>query len=137
MSMMSCSAQWHLRKAIKKDRTLLEQQAPQITKIQVPKTTFSFNCDSIKRNGVTLIYPRKYEIKGETRIDTVQVRLTQLDSSRIMAQVDCPDPEIIKYPPQLIEVKPGFWKKAEWFGAGVIGILLLSGLVIVFRKLIF
>jgi hypothetical protein len=135
IGLVSCSANWHLKRAVKKDPSLLEPQTPQVTQIKSEVVSLGFNCDSVKRNGVTLIIPRKRE-DGKTDTVKVEFKPNPVDSSAIMALVKCPDPKVIKYPPQIVKLKPTFWEKAEYFGAGMLGLIFIVILIFIFRKFI-
>ena len=131
-----CSSQWHLRQALKKDPTLATKEEPTITKLDSPPVDFSFNCDSIRKNGVTFIVPRETRtLKGETRVDSIPVTLTAGDSLTIMASVECPPAEEVECDdPQIIELKPSIW---DWIKIGfttTFGLIFILLLVFIFRK---
>ncbi len=140
MGLLSCcSANWHLKKAIKKNPDLL--QSGEIITIETPPVGFDFNCDSIaKKNGVTLVIPREYKDQnGKVKRDSVRIKivpqkLTGEDSLRIgqmfTAEVDCPDAQTI-----LIPVTTKWYQSPlNWVSIGIIAIALINLIGIFKRK---
>jgi hypothetical protein len=130
-SLGSCSANWHLKRALIKDPSLAIKKQPIIKVLEAQPVTALFDCDSAKLNGVTLVLPREYKtIAGRLRVDTVLL-FVKGDTIRI----HCPDAiETICPDPQVLKVKATFWQKAEYFGAGIICLIFVSLLIRIFKR---
>lgn len=131
LSLASCSANWHLKRALKKEPSLAIKKESIIKILEAKPVTALIDCDSIKLNGVSLVLPREYRtIKGRLRIDTVYVSIKG-DSIKI----DCPDQEETICPdPQVIKVKPTFFEMLEYFGAGIIAFIFVALLIRIFKR---
>lgn len=130
----SCSAEYHKRRMFKKDPDIFEVESKREKQaIPTPSVTQVFDCDSLKRNGITLITPRAYIVNGDAIKDTVKTNARMNDKGEVELKVECPDAQIIietvpePYP---VYVKPSLLEKMK-FGACSLGIVLL--LYVVFR----
>ena len=136
----SCSASWHIRKAIKKDPSLFDTtRTIVIRKAEIPASEFSFNIDSLMKTRFSVIeIPREYEmpVTGDLRKDTIYVRLrlSSQDSLQIQAEVDCPDPEVITETKiTTITLEPTFWQKARHALVLLLVMVAIYGLIRLFR----
>lgn len=140
--LISCGAQWHFQRAIKKDPYIFRTDTVTKTeKIPVPAVKAAFNCNDIfERKNVLILSSREYiDGKGKIIHDTVKIELTSIDSANIQAMIKCPDHEIvtIEVPtPYPVTVELSIWKKLKYIGAtlliATIGVLIL--MLVVFRK---
>ena len=109
LSLCSCSANWHIRKAKKKDPSLFDTvETVDTVVLEVPKVDTLF-----KQVRDTLIeYIQKDSIGQEVKIKYLYNTVT--DS--VFIEVDCPDPEIItKTVTNTVEIKPTIWQQIKWF----------------------
>lgn len=112
----SCSARWHVKKAMKLDPSIFVTKIDTIRDtvyIEVASidTVFKYNMDTVEfwRDSVYIKYHYSYE------------------DSLVYIEVDCPDNETITITNTITEtitLKPTFLEKVQWFGYAVIAILL-------------
>ena len=126
ISLCSCSASWHIKRAMVKDPSMFKDTV-RVEKIdtiliETPKVDTLF-----KQQRDTLI---EY-IQGDVKIKYLWN--TKTDS--VYIEADCPDQEIIErvvtktVPP--IVLKPTFWQQARW----AVIILFLIGVIFLLRKI--
>lgn len=94
-----CSAQWHLRTALRKDPSISDSDTvTRLVPMNIPSITTSFDCSKLMKPAkielyslVTITNP----VTKRTYIDTVFVNLHTSDSTgQVTATVDCPDVEV-------------------------------------------
>lgn len=133
ISMCSCSASWHLRRAKAKEPSLFQDTTRSISsvnlgasEIEAPELNNCFN------KKIEWVIPREYEVKGEKVKDSIKLkyipsRLSSEDSIQIHAalEVEC-DPVVVteQLPPIILE--PTLWQKLQWmiYAVGVFCIIL-------------
>jgi hypothetical protein len=128
--LFSCSAQWHLNKALQKDPDII--QADTVVKVDTVYRTIRKVDTVIQINRIPeidtleLVKYINRNIPGKTVYDTVKIYLNRQDDS-LNVGVDCPDcPQITKQ--LLIEkgyiLKPSwiqqFWNDAGWWIFGLV-----------------
>jgi hypothetical protein len=125
----SCSAHYHMRKMFEKDPDILKVEArTETSTIPTPIITQRLDFESLVRNGVTLITPRAYIIKGEPVIDTVKTVASINDDGEVELAIDCPDVKIVESfipEPYPVYVEPSFIRKVLYVFGGIIIIVCL------------
>jgi hypothetical protein len=94
----SCSASWHVNRAMKKDPSIFDTKSKtELMPMTIPPAQFAFDCAEINDNPITLYSPILYlnPVTGKTKRDSVKVELSGKDG-KVTAVVDCPDVEVAK-----------------------------------------
>lgn len=137
--MTSCSAQWHLRKAISKDPSLADTTRTITSKqIEIPRANFDINCLDISRQPIELYQPIIDTVDNIIYRDSIRVVFRRVyndvDSAMIRAEVDCPDARIvtgtIKVP---VYLKPTFWDIIKMGGLPLL-IIVFAVLILIFYR---
>lgn len=121
--LISCTAQWHFRRAIKKDPSLFTAK---------PDTTIATYQKPMPGVSIPLPSPTTHVYKFDTVIvlnekDTLIYRLHYTDSI-FTAEIDCPDCAdsvmVIREPyPEPVYLKPT-WKEKLMAGAGILVVII-------------
>ena len=122
----SCSAQWHLRKAISKDSSI-------------------FTADTVNTVDTVFLTVPKVDTVFKYRFDTVEfwkdsVRVKyfyQVEDSLVYLDVECPDNKVITKTNTVVNtvyLKPTLMQKAELFGGGILCFLFVIALVYFFKR---
>lgn len=93
-----CSAQWHVKKAYKKDSALFDTlRVTAITKVPLSTGNFEFDCWTLTRAGSIELYsPIFYTEAGKVKKDSAKIVLNAVVDStgratgEVKATVDCP-----------------------------------------------
>lgn len=133
-SLLSCSAEWHLKKAYQKDLRLSILDTTTTThRTATPPVSGVVSVVEIQQRPVTMYFPREYTTTGTTIRDTVKLTITALDSARIQADVQCP-PVVIREKiirvPEYVEVQKK--NRLDWF----IRFIVIASIVIMLILLI-
>ena len=122
----SCSAQWHLRKAKKKDSGLFkEHTVERIDTFMIETAKVDTVFKQLRDTVIRYVQKdnRGQEIKVKYIYKTIQ------DS--VFIEVDCPDErEVIKTitKTETVEIEPSFWQKFK-YSLAVITILIIIGVI--------
>lgn len=122
----SCSAQWHLRKAISKDSSIFKADTVNTVDtvfLSVPKvdTVFKYRFDTV-----------------EFWKDSVRVKyFYQVEDSLVYLDVECPDNKVITKTDTVVNtvyLEPTLMQKAELFGGGILCFLFVIAVVFFLRR---
>lgn len=105
----SCSANWHLNRALKKDPSLADRK-PVIKAIKSRNVSLDLDPLSMPQTRLKYVLPR---LDSLGRTDTVKVYINrnEIDTTKLEVEVDCPDPVAVDCPPIL--VKPTMFQKIK------------------------
>ena len=131
MMLLSCSGQWHLNRAIRKDPTLFEDT------VRTADTLFREIVVPVYTDRTVFVNDTAYITQYDTITkDSLRVEIINLPGDSIKVEVDCPDcPEITKTETVTVVERLTFWDKV-WFGLPVFAIGVVVGIFIwIFLKL--
>lgn len=137
--MCSCSAQWHLRRAISKDPSLSDTTRTISSKqIEIPRANFDINCLDISRQPIELYQPIIDTVDNIIYRDSIRVVfrrvLNNVDSALIRAEVDCPDARIVTVTQKVpVYLKPTFWDILKMGGLPLL-IIVCAVLILIFYR---
>jgi hypothetical protein len=123
----SCSAQWHLKKAIKKDPTLLQADTIAIVDTVVTPPVTLTDTVTLRTQDTLVIQKDKLKVKVVRSFDTIMVDAI-CESDTIVRVVEVPVPSLV------MKDSDRWYNKVYKFSFYLL-LLLLSALV-VYRKLL-
>lgn len=123
----SCSAQWHLKKAIKKDPTLLQTDTIAIVDTVVTPPVTLTDTVTLRTQDTLVIQKDKLKVKVVRSFDTIMVDAI-CESDTIVRVVEVPVPSLV------MKDSDRWYNKVYKFSFYLL-LLLLSALV-VYRKLL-
>jgi hypothetical protein len=123
----SCSAQWHLKKAIKKDPTLLQADTIAIVDTVVTPPVTLTDTVTLRTQDTLVIQKDKLKVKIVRSFDTIMVDAI-CESDTIVRVVEVPVPSLV------MKDSDRWYNKVYKFSFYLL-LLLLSALV-VYRKLL-
>jgi hypothetical protein len=123
----SCSAQWHLKKAIKKDPTLLQTDTIAIVDTVVTPPVTLTDTVTLRTQDTLVIQKDKLKVKIVRSFDTIMVDAV-CESDTIVRVVEVPVPSLV------MKDSDRWYNKVYKFSFYLL-LLLLSALV-VYRKLL-
>jgi len=123
----SCSAQWHLKKAIKKDPTLLQTDTIAIVDTVVTPPVTLTDTVTLRTQDTLVIQKDKLKVKIVRSFDTIMVDAI-CESDTIVRVVEVPVPSLV------MKDSDRWYNKVYKFSFYLL-LLLLSALV-VYRKLL-
>lgn len=106
LSLTSCSAQWHLKKAVQKDPTILEKDTLVVTDTVVTQPVAITDTVTLKQHDTITLVKEKLRVQLVKVNDTITINAT-CDSDTIISIVEVPYEKIV-----YVE-KETFWDKIK------------------------
>lgn len=122
-SLMSCSAQWHLKRAVHKDPTILEKDTLVVTNTVVTPPVAITDTVTLKQHDTITIVKDRLKVQLVKVNDTITIN-AECASDTIISVIEVPYEKIV-----YVEKKT-LWEKIQ-------GLVLLFAFVAVALKLIF
>jgi hypothetical protein len=88
-SLMSCSAQWHLKRAVKKDPTILEKDTLVVTDTVVVPPVVTTDTVITKQQDTIVVEKERLKVKVIRNVDTLIID-AKCDSDTIVKQIEVP-----------------------------------------------
>jgi len=88
-SLMSCSAQWHLKRAVKKDPTILEKDTLVVTDTVVVPPVVTADTVITKQQDTIVVEKERLKVKVIRNVDTLIID-AKCDSDTIVKQIEVP-----------------------------------------------
>ena len=88
-SLMSCSAQWHLKRAMKKDPMILEKDTLVVTDTVVVPPVVTTDTVITKRQDTIVVEKERLKVKVIRNVDTLIID-AKCDSDTIVKQIEVP-----------------------------------------------
>ena len=122
-SLMSCSAQWHLKRAVHKDPTILEKDTMVVTNTVVTPPVAITDTVTLKQHDTIVIQKDRLKVQLVKVNDTITIN-AECASDTIVTTIEVPYEKIV-----YVEQKT-LWQKIQ-------GLVLLFAVVAVVLKLTF
>ena len=106
LSLTSCSAQWHLKKAVQKDPTILEKDTLVVTDTVVTQPVAITDTVTLRQHDTITLVKEKLRVQLVKVNDTITINAT-CDSDTIISIVEVPYEKIV-----YVE-KETFWDKIK------------------------
>ena len=106
LSLTSCSAQWHLKKAVQKDPTILEKDTLVVTDTVVTQPVAITDTVTLRQHDTITLVKEKLRVQLVRVNDTITINAT-CDSDTIISIVEVPYEKIV-----YVE-KETFWDKIK------------------------
>ena len=106
LSLTSCSAQWHLKKAVQKDPTILEKDTLVVTDTVVTQPVAITDTVTLRQHDTIALVKEKLRVQLVKVNDTITINAT-CDSDTIISIVEVPYEKIV-----YVE-KETFWDKIK------------------------
>ena len=106
LSLTSCSAQWHLKKAVQKDPTILEKDTLVVTDTVVTQPVAITDTVTLRQQDTITLVKEKLRVQLVKVNDTITINAT-CDSDTIISIVEVPYEKIV-----YVE-KETFWDKIK------------------------
>jgi len=123
LSLMSCSAQWHLKKAVQKDPLVLEKDTMVVTNTVVSPPVVITDTVTLKQHDTITLVKDRLRVQLVKVNDTITIDAI-CDSDTIISVIEVPYEKIV-----YVE-KESFKDKLFTFGLAVLGGLIAFGLTI-------
>ena len=123
LSLMSCSAQWHLKKAVQKDPLVLEKDTMVVTNTVVSPPVVITDTVTLKQHDTITLVKDRLRVQLVKVNDTITIDAI-CDSDTIISVIEVPYEKIV-----YVE-KESFKDKLLTFGLAVLGGLIAFGLTI-------
>jgi len=88
-SLMSCSAQWHLKRAVKKDPTILEKDTLVVMDTVVVPPVVTTDTVITKQQDTIVVEKERLKVKVIRNVDTLIID-AKCDSDTIVKQIEVP-----------------------------------------------
>ena len=124
MSLTSCSAQWHLKKAVHKDPTILEKDTLVVTNTVVSPPVAITDTVTLKQHDTIVITKNRLKVKV-VRVNDTLIIDAKCDSDTIVRTIEVPYEKIV-----YVEKKT-FWDK---FKDIILLVSILAGCLMVVGK---
>jgi hypothetical protein len=123
----SCSAQWHLKRAIKKDPTIVRQDtAVVVDTVVTPPVTLTDTITLAQRDTITLVKDR-LKVKIIRSSDTIRVDAV-CESDTIISVVEVPYDKIIYVEQKTLLQK--IQELAFYIGLGLLALIIIKRLTV-------
>ena len=123
----SCSAQWHLKRAIKKDPTIVRQDtAVVVDTVVTPPVTLTDTITLAQRDTITLVKDR-LKVKIVRSSDTIRVDAV-CESDTIVSIVEVPYDKIIYVEQKTLLQK--IQELAFYIGLGLLALIIIKRLTV-------
>ena len=122
-SLMSCSAQWHLKKAVQKDPMILEKDTLVVTNTVVTPPVAITDTVTLKQHDTIVIQKDRLKVQLVKVNDTITIN-AECASDTIVTTIEVPYEKIVYVKEKTL------WQKIQ-------GLVLLFGLVALGLKLTF
>ena len=123
----SCSAQWHLKRAIKKDPTIVKQDtAVVVDTVVTPPVTLTDTITLAQRDTITLVKDR-LKVKIVRSSDTIRVDAV-CESDTIVSIVEVPYDKIIYVEQKTLLQK--IQELAFYIGLGLLALIIIKRLTV-------
>jgi len=123
----SCSAQWHLKRAIKKDPTIVKQDtAVVVDTVVTPPVTLTDTITLAQRDTITLVKDR-LKVKIIRSSDTIRVDAV-CESDTIVSIVEVPYDKIIYVEQKTLLQK--IQELAFYIGLGLLALIIIKRLTV-------
>jgi len=123
----SCSAQWHLKRAIKKDPTIVKQDtAVVVDTVVTPPVTLTDTITLAQRDTITLVKDR-LKVKIIRTLDTIRVDAV-CESDTIVSIVEVPYDKIIYVEQKTLLQK--IQELAFYIGLGLLALIIIKRLTV-------
>jgi hypothetical protein len=93
-SLMSCSAQWHLKRAVKKDPTILEKDTLVVTDTVVVPPVVTTDTVITKQQDTIVVEKERLKVKVIRNVDTLIID-AKCDSDTIVKQIEVPFEKVV------------------------------------------
>ena len=125
-SLMSCSAQWHLKKAVQKDPLILEKDTLVVTDTVVSLPVAITDTVTLKQHDTIVIQKDRLKVQLVKVNDTITINAA-CDSDTIISVVEIPYEKII-----YVEQKT-IWQKIQglvfYFGLALLALYIVRRLI--------
>ena len=91
---MSCSAQWHLKQAVKKDPMILEKDTLVVTDTVVVPPVVTTDTEITKRQDTIVVEKERLKVKVIRNVDTLIID-AKCDSDTIVKQIEVPFEKVV------------------------------------------
>jgi len=123
----SCSAQWHLKRAVKKDPTIVKQDtAVVVDTVVTPPVTLTDTITLAQRDTITLVKDR-LKVKIVRSSDTIRVDAV-CESDTIVSIVEVPYDKIIYVEQKTLLQK--IQELAFYIGLGLLALIIIKRLTV-------
>ena len=123
----SCSAQWHLKRAVKKDPTIVKQDtAVVVDTVVTPPVTLTDTITLAQRDTITLVKDR-LKVKIVRSSDTIRVDAV-CESDTIISIVEVPYDKIIYVEQKTLLQK--IQELAFYIGLGLLALIIIKRLTV-------
>ena len=93
-SLMSCSAQWHLKRAVKKDPMILEKDTLVVTDTVVVPPVVTTDTVITKQQDTIVVEKERLKVKVIRNVDTLIID-AKCDSDTIVKQIEVPFEKVV------------------------------------------
>lgn len=93
-SLMSCSAQWHLKRAVKKDPMILEKDTLVVTDTVVVPPVVTTDTVITKQQDTIVVEKEKLKVRVIRNVDTLIID-AKCDSDTIVKQIEVPFEKVV------------------------------------------
>ena len=125
-SLMSCSAQWHLKKAVRKDPTIMEKDTLVVVDTVVSPPVAITDTVTMKQHDTITLVKDKLRVQLVKVNDTITINAA-CDSDTIISVVEIPYEKIV-----YVEQKT-FWQKVQsillYIALGLVGLFICKKLI--------